>query len=203
MAQILPPLFGVVRLLPYSGIATQRSRGGLLLTQRVVEPGWRGRFATDFLDPDEHQHLATTIADIVDRNERIDFVHPLYVRPRAFLGAVWPLVADPLLVSVTHGREIVVSGLEAGMELRRGDRLTIMQGELRCYRSIQSDLVVSSTIAQALPITPRMPVGIFAAAAAVRFIDPVVRLAIVPDSYDIEETSKPSPISFEVEEALA
>ncbi|HEV7345784.1 MAG TPA: hypothetical protein VGN60_09170 [Devosia sp.] len=202
MALILPAALGVVRLVPASGIASQRSRGGLLLTQRVVEPGWRGRFATDFLEQAEHQDLAAFVVDVVDRNERIDFVHPRYARPRAYLGGVWPLATDPQLVSVTHGREIVVQGLEVGMQLLRGDRLTIMQGELRCYRAIQADLVVSSSISQALPISPRVPVGLFAAAALVRFVDPAVRLAIVPDSYDIEESARPGPISFEVEEAL-
>ncbi|MBN9335621.1 hypothetical protein [Devosia sp.] len=185
-----------------SGIAHKRDRGGLLLTQRTVEPYWAGPFTTGKLTPAAWSNLVAFLSDCVDRNLRVDFVHPRHEVPRAYTLATWPLFADPVLVSVTHGREIVVSGLQVGMELKRGDRFTLMQGEQRCYRSLAADLVVASAISQAIPLTPRMPLGIFAAGALVRFKMPPVRLAVVADSFQDDEVYAPSSLTFEAEEAL-
>jgi hypothetical protein len=185
-----------------SGIASTRDRGGLLITTRRAEPYWAGSFTTDELDHAAWSDLIALLDDCVDRNLRVDFVHPRHAVPRAYTPTSWPLSDDPTLVSVTHGRQIVVLGLSIGMELKRGDRLTVMQGELRCYRRLAADVTVSSGIAQALPISPRLPLGVFTPGADVRFRNPPVRLAIVPDSYPDEEIYQQSAITFETEEAL-
>lgn len=203
MAILLPKLFSSIRLIPASGQAAARDKRGMLLTRRVVEPAWRGKLTTGELSLSEHQDLAALIIDVVDRNDRVDLVHPQYAAPRAYAAGGWPLGVDPVLASVTHGRQIVVTGLQLGTTLKRGDRFTIIQGELRCYRFVRTDTTVVSATAQALPLSPRMPIGVFSAGAVVRFINPPVRLAIVPDSYDIESLPRPSGFSFDVEEALA
>lgn len=203
MAETFPfPFFERIGLRIQPGIAHKRDRGGMLITQRRLEPYWAGQFTTDKLAPAAWADLIAFLDNCVDRNLRVDFVHPRFALPRAFTEATWPLFADPLLVSITHGREIVVSGLQAGMQLKRGDRLSLMQGELRCYRSLAADVLVSSSISQALPLTPRMPLGLFAAGAAVRFKAPPVRLAIVPGSYQDDEVARQFPVTFETEEAL-
>lgn len=203
MAVAFPrPAFERIGLRIQPGIAHARDRGGMLLTQRRVEPYWAGPFTTGKLSVAEWADLIAFLDDCVDRNLRVDFVHPRFALPRAYTPATWPLLADPLLVSVTHGREIRVSGLEVGMTFKRGDRFTIMQGELRCYRRLSADLVVASTISQALPISPRMPLGVFAPGAAVRFAAPPVRLGIVPGSYQDDEVAQQFPVKFETEEAL-
>ena len=186
-----------------SGIAMSRDRGGLLLTRRQVEPHWAGSLTTGKLTVAEHVDGVAFLVDCVDRNLRVDFIHPRFRVPRSYTLASWPLVSDPLLVSVTNGRQIVVSGLQVGMSLKRGDRFTLMQGELRCHRQLAADVVVASTTNQTITLTPRMPLGLFAAGAAVRFKDPMLRLGIVPDSFTTEEVYQQTPLSFETQEALA
>lgn len=198
------PLAGFERigLRVVSGVVTRRDLGGMLITRRKFEPYWAGPFTTDKLRPAAWSDLVAFLDSCVERNLRVDFIHPRHAVPRDYTVASWPLALDPALVSVTHGREIVVSGLEVGMTLKRGDRLTLMQGELRCYRRLPADVTVASAIAQALPIGPRLPLGVFTAGAGVRFLNPPVRLAIVPDSYQDDEIYQPTAITFETEEAL-
>jgi hypothetical protein len=202
MAEMFPVAFSRILLKVSSGLAFGRDRDVLLLNARKHEPHWIGSFQTGDLDPDEYADFSAFLTDLVDTNGRVDFVHPRFAVPRAYTQTTWPVAEDAELVAVTDLRHIVVSGLAVGTILKRGDRLTVIQGELRCYRSIAQDVVVSSAIAQTLRLSPRLPLGVFAAGAAVRFKLPPIRLAVVPDSYEPDETSRPSPISFDVMEAL-
>lgn len=185
-----------------SGIKSVRTRGGLVITGRAVEPRWTGRFTTDKLDIDEWRDLAAFLTDCVDRNLRVDFIHPRHVVPAGYTLESWPVLVDPVLVSVTNRRLIIASGLTLGVVLQRGVRVSLMQSGLICHRMIAADTVVTSTVAQALPLTPRLPIGVFTADALVRFKQPPIRLAIVPDSYVLDEEFNQTPISFDTEEAL-
>jgi len=202
-AEIFPIAgFERIGLRVVSGVVTARDRGGMIVTGRRSEPRWAGSFTTDKLHPAEWADLVALLDDCVDRNLRVDFIHPRYALPRFYTLDTWPLAADPLLVSVTDRRHIVVKNLTVGLVLKRGDRFTLIQDELRCYRKVAVDTVVTSAIAQTLQLTPRLPLGLFAANAVVRFKNPPIRLAIVPDSYQAEEEYSPTPITFDTEEAL-
>ncbi|HTM77010.1 MAG TPA: hypothetical protein VL133_05225, partial [Devosia sp.] len=181
------PGFERIGLRVISGVVTARDRGGMIVTGRRAEPRWAGSFTTDKLTRDDWADLVALLDDCVDRNLRVDFIHPLFKVPRSYTLDTWPLAADPVLVAVTDRRHIVVSDLTVGLVLKRGDRLTLIQDELRCYRKIAVDTVVTSAIAQTLQLTPRIPAGLFAAGSIVRFKYPPIRLAIVPDSYQAEE----------------
>lgn len=202
MAEMFPVAFARILLKVSSGLAFGRDRDVLLLNARKHEPHWIGSFQTGDLSPEEYADFSAFLTDLVDTNGRVDFVHPRFAVPRTYTQASWPAAADAVLTALTDLRHIVVSGLPVSTVLKRGDRLTLIQGELRCYRSIAQDVVVSSAIAQTLRISPRLPLGVFVAGAAVRFKLPPIRLAVVPDSYEPDETSRPSPISFDVMEAL-
>jgi len=107
----------------------------------------------------------------------------------------------------TDLRSIAVAGLVVGMTLKRGDRLCLIQGsgddELVCYRWLAADVTVASTIAQALLVAPRLPIGIFAEDAIVRFKDPFCRLAVVPGTLsNALSDDYLTTLAFEVEEAL-
>lgn len=196
------PGFERIGLRVVSGVVTARDRGGMIVTGRRAEPRWAGPFTTDKLSRNEWADLFALLDDCVDRNLRVDFIHPLYAVPRSYTLDTWPLAADPVLVSATDRRHIMVSGLTVGLMLKRGDRLTLMQDDLRCYRKIAVDTVVTSAIAQTLQLTPRIPSGLFAAGSIVRLKNPPIRLAIVPDSYAQDEEYSPTPVTFETEEAL-
>lgn len=202
MAEVFPVGFASIDLQVQDGTAFGRTIAGLVMTGRRHQPYWAGSFSTDSLSFDEWSDLTTMLGDCIENNLRVDFVHPRFALPRQYTAANWPVVGDPVLVSITNPRAIVVSGLTVGLQLKRGDRLTLMQGDLRCYRKIRSDLVVTSGIAQTLPLSPRLPPGVFAAGAVVRMQNPAIRLAIVPDSLDAVEKYSEQPVSFDVAEAL-
>ncbi|MBI4046575.1 MAG: hypothetical protein HY371_07135 [Devosia nanyangense] len=133
---------------------------------------------------------------------RVDFVHPRHRFPHAYDAASWPMAGNAELVSVPNLRTIVLRDLVEGMTLQRGDRLSIVQGDLVGHRWIAADLVVGSAISQAIPVTPRLPIGVFAAGAVVMLKDPKMRFMIVPGSWDDREVPGAASVTCEIMEAL-
>lgn len=192
---------------PDLGIASAQSEGGLVVTSRQSDPFWRGRFTTRPLEGwqgnNEHADLLAFLINAADLNLRVDIVHPRHRYPSAYTEATWPMSGDGMLEDVTDLRTIVVSGLEGGLILRRGDRLSIVQDALIAHRWIAAGTTVASEIAQELTLTPRLPLGIFAEGASVVLENPKMRVMIVPGSWDATEAGNPTPISFDVMESLA
>ncbi len=199
--------FESIGVSPELGISHARTEAGLVVTSRRAEPFWRGRMTTEPLagthGSNEHADFRAFLSRCVDLNLRVDFVHPRHRYPSAYTAATWPMADDATLAALTDRRNIVVTGLTVGMTLKRGDRLALSQGSLIAHRWLAADVVVASAIAQALELTPRLPLGVFEAGAAVALKDPIMRLMIVPGSWDDEEVGQPAPIGFEVMESLA
>ena len=199
--------FSGIGALPALGINSQRSEGGLVITSRRADPYWSGRLTSGPLSSTGDNERASLIAwlyNTVELNLRVDWVHPRHRLPRAYTAATWPMVGNASLVDVPDLRTIVVSGLTDGLVLQRGDRLSIMQDDIIIHRWISADLVVSSAISQSIALTPRLPIGVLAPAAAVVLEDPKMRFMIVPESWrdSAGESYGPSPISFDIQEAL-
>lgn len=199
--------FGGIDVAPELGVAFARSEGGLVITSRNFDPYWRGRFTTGPLDPRGSNERARFIAWLIwaaDNNMRVDIVHPRHRYPAAYTADTWPMGGNAGLVDVPDLRTLVLSGLPAGLILRRGDRLSVLQDGLVVHRWIANDLVVASTIAQAVEVTPRLPIGVLAPAAAVVLENPPLRCTIVPGSWSdsLAEEYGPTPVTFEVMEAL-
>jgi len=199
--------FSGISVHPELGVASARSEGGLIITSRKSDPYWRGRMTTVRLQPwggdNKYADMLAFLSRCVDLNLLVDIVHPRHRLPRAYSAATWPMVGNAELTNVTDLRHIVVSGLSMALLLKRGDRVSIVQDDLIAHRWIATDTTVSSILAQTLELTPRLPIGVFAAGAAVVLENPKLRVRIVPGSWDADEVSQPSAISFEVEEALA
>ena len=199
--------FQLVGVKPDLGINHARTEGGLVVTSRRADPFWAGRMTTDNLQGsagnNQHAALRAFLSRCVDKNLRVDFIHPRHRYPSAYTAATWPMVGNGELVSLTDLRTIVVSGLTVGLVLKRGDRLSITQGELIAHRWLAADLVVASAVTQSIELTPRLPTGVFAAAATVTLKDPKMRLMIVPGSWEDDEVGEPTPIGFEVMESLS
>jgi len=207
---LTPPAYGwsSVDLGPDLGMSSVRSEGGIVVTSRRGDPFVTGKLTTRALKPDQFADMQAFVVDACDRNERIDVVNPRYRLPRAYTDATWPLITDPAISAITDLYHLSLSGLQTGMTLKRGDRLCIVQenvggGESVAYRWLAADVTVTSAIAQAVQITPRLPMGIFAVAATVKFKNPFARLAIVPGTIEAVITDDYlTSITFEVSEAL-
>jgi hypothetical protein len=198
--------FAQLKLDPDLGIASARSEGGLIVTSRRGDPFWRGRMTTVPLEGDDgnnqHADMRAFLSRCVDLNLSVDFIHPRHRVPSAYTLATWPMAGDGAVVSVTDLRHIVVSGLDEDLVLRRGDRLSIVQGSVVVHRWIGAGVIVTSDTSQTVELTPRLPIGLVEAAATVLLKDPIMRLRVVPDSWDATEVPDQAPISFDVDEAL-
>ena len=204
MAETFPFSVRSTRLGVVSGLTYGRDRGGLIISSRNVEPYWSGTFSTAPLTREDRAEALAFLDDCVDRNLRVDFIHPLYRYPVGYNSATWPLgLVDASLGSVTNLRTIVVAGLQVGTVLRKGSRLCLIQGSTICYRKVTAEVTVASAIAQSLSIGPRLPPGIFAPAATVRFANPFVRMMVVPESWDPDEDIEDTEVSWEMMEVLA
>lgn len=198
------PGFERIAISPPTGRAYARENNGLLVgSTGGRQARWQGKLTTGKLTQAEYARLYAQLWDAVERNLRFDLVLPRFACPRTYTPASWPLETVPLLEEVTDLYTIEVSGLELGMTLLAGDRCCIHQGALRGYRMLSADVMVTSTTAQALPLSPRLPIGVFAAAAEVHFIDPALRVVVVEDSIDLPEEYRPTGGSFDVTETLA
>ena len=142
------------------------------------------------------------LSDCVEMNRRVDFVHPMHQLPMSYTESTFPMVGNGQLVSVTNLRTVVIRDMPIGLILKRGDRLSIMQGEIIAHRWISAPVVVGSVLAQSVSITPRLPFGVFAPGAVVAIKNPKMRVMIVPGSWDANEVAEASPITFEVAESL-
>lgn len=202
---LTPPAYGfaAIDLGPDLGISSGRSEGGLIITSRRGDPYVTGKLTTRELKPAQFADYHAFLLDAVDRLQRLDIINPRYRLPRAYTNATWPLTGDASLAGVTNLRTISVAGLHLGMQMKRGDRLCIIQSNSVSYRWLSADLVVASATTQAISISPRLPMGVFSPGAVVRFKDPFARVAVVPDSIEAAMSSDYlTSISFSVEEAL-
>lgn len=193
-------------LAPELGTTHARTQGGLVVTSRNADPFWRGTMTTKRLNVwgsnNEHADFLAWLIWAVDNNMRVDFVHPRHRVPRNYSVENWPMPGNGSLVATPDMRTLSVSGIPIGVKLKRGDRVSVGQGDIIVHRWIAADTLVESAINQNVPVTPRLPIGILAPAASVLLKDPKLRFMIVPRSISAAEEGDLSSISFEVMEAL-
>lgn len=199
--------FTSLDLAPDLGVIASRSEGGLVITSRRFDPYWRGIFTTGPLSSAGNNERANFLAWLVwvaDLNMRVDLVHPRHRYPSSYTAATWPMIGDGSLVSTPDMRTLNVAGVPTGIQLRRGDRLSVIQDDIIVHRWIAADVEVASEISQSISVTPRIPIGVLAPAATVVLENPKMRFAIVPGTWSDSqaEVYGPSPISFEMIEAL-
>lgn len=202
------PSYGLsqIDVVPQVGMAWSRSEGGIIITSRRVDPFLKGRVVTRLLEPEfEHPDVLGFILRAVDENQRVDIIPPRHTVPIGYTDTSWPLVGNPTTIaSITNLRTINIAGLFIGAVLPRGTRVTFSTGGgIYAHRLIAAPVTVTSTTNQAITITPRLPVGLYAAGNAVLFRNPIMRVMIVPDSYDVSEAVEETPISFDVIESFA
>ncbi|CDP54074.1 hypothetical protein [Devosia sp. DBB001] len=202
MAETFPDLIGKMAVNIVSGMKYGRDKGGMLVSTRDMDSYWAGKFTSGKLLQDEYADLDAWLTDCVELNKRVDFIHPRFRVPRSYTLDNLPFGGAANVVAIPDLRHVVLSGLPLGLILKRGDRFTLVQDDLRCYRKVAEDILVDSSIAQSVRLTPRLPMGVFAAGCTALFKNPPLRLAIVPDSWTTEEWYQASALSFEATEAL-
>lgn len=202
MPTTIPAPIRTTNLSPRSGKSYRLGEDGLVITSVYRDPVWQGEFVTPPLDAEDRGELLAWLDDCVDRNLRVDYVHPLYKYPAGYKESTWPLVSDPTLSAVVNQRQITVAGLSDTLTLPKGTRLSIIQGNRVCYRRLAAAVAAPSSISETIEITPRIPLGVFAPSALVRFERPFVRMMVIPDSWDSTEDIEATPVAFSMVESL-
>jgi len=169
-----------------SGLAFTRTEGGLIITSRRSDAYLSGRMVTRPLEVNEYKDLRAFLNAAVQRNRRLDFVHPKFVRPMDYtLAQLSSMFGWSGLAGVVNLDDLFtprLSGLPVGLQLRRGDCLSFRDGLKNSYKTVESDTLVASNSSQAVPLTSRLGIGVFSLSAAVHFVDPVLRFMVVPDT---------------------
>lgn len=199
--------FASTDVAPELGVITARSEGGLVITSRRFDPYWKGSYTTAPLDPrgaNERADFLAWLTWAADINMRVDFLHPRHRLPKAYTADTWPMSGDAELVDTPDQRTLTVSGLPIGLDLRRSDRIAVRQGDIVVHRWIASNHIVTSGVSQAVPVTPRLPIGILEPEAIVVLEDPPLRAVIEPGSWADSQREEygPSPVTFGIMEAL-
>ena len=187
---------------PDLGIARARTIGSLVVTSRGSDPVVRGKMTTGKLSLAERQDWEAFLVDAMDRNLRVDFVHPRHRTPISYTLDSLPFAGTGSAIEFPDLRTMSASGLPVDLMLKRGDRVGIEQSGMKLCRWMRADTTVASTTDQDLPLTPRLPIGVFSAGATIRLLDPVMRF-LVTGIDTMAERYEQTPISFSVEEVLS
>lgn len=183
-------------------IYTSNSQGGYSTEIRYAEPLWRGSLTSTVMDQQEFQEAEEFINEASERMLAFDLVHPLFLCPRSYTVSTTPGGGTASVVGISDLTAPHISGFTNGLLLKKGDRVSVEEGDYVSYRVIASDVTVSSTTDQTINIRPRLPVGRFTTAATLRYLNPKVRLRVVPNTWSVGlQGGQPIQGSFDVIEA--
>lgn len=193
-----------LELSPYFTIDEARSDGGFFWQTEDADPYWTGKGSTGKCNPARLADWEGFVADAVAKSTVLEFVDPIYSIPGAYavsgLPGGWDGVAE--LVNLDDAWKPIIEGAPVGLILRRGDRVGVVQSNYKSYHMVSKPVVVSSAISQEIEIVPPLLTNIFAPAAQVVFLNPVIRLTIAPNSWSAPRRAREDTIgSFDVREA--
>lgn len=203
MAETFPNTghFGVIGVAPNSGIAWARDEGAVNIFSRHRDSFWAGPMNTGKLIRKEITEWLAFLERVTELNLSVDFVHPWYRVPAAYEIGDLPFGGTATIDAVTDLFTLEIQGLPVGLILTAGDRFSIVQGDIIIYRKIAADILVASTISETITMTTRLPVGLVAAAATVKFLNPPLRLKVISGSWNPQEANAPTGLTFTVAEA--
>lgn len=183
MAETFPGEFEYIDVDLQHTIFSSKSRGGFTTEVRVADPYWGGELTTLALERAEYAVWDTFLGEVIDRQLAVDFVHPLFPFPRSYaLAASVPGTGTGTVTGFPDGRTITVSALPVGLILKKGDRFSLEQGDRVLHYRVAEDVTVSTTVDQAIKISPRMRTGLFTATATFRYLYPKLRLRVSPNT---------------------
>lgn len=185
MAEVFPDNdFMEINISLQHTIFSSKTRGGLVAQVRVADPFWVGDMTTVPYGLNEKKDIQlweSFLQDCIDRNLSIDFVNPMYPCPVSYTVANFPGSQTGTITAFPSGRTLTVTGLATGLILKRGDRLSIEQGNRIMHYMIAADQTLGAS-PQTITITPRLRTGLFTTGAIVRLVGAKMRLRISPNT---------------------
>lgn len=195
--------FEYLELEPDHLIYSTQSRGGYTSEVTFGDPTWGGSMRTTPLSERQLRAWEAFISEATQRMLAFELVHPLRLTPLEYSYDSLPFSGTAAMVNIDDLNSPRLSGLPVGLQLRRGDRVQFTEGDHTAYRMVRSDVLVSSVLDQAVPVTPRLPLGMFTTAASAVFKDPKMRLRVTKNSWSAPLTAgQPTRGTFDVYEAI-
>lgn len=176
--------FSAVDITLQHTIYSSRTRGGFISNVRVADPYWSGELVTVGLEKAELEAWEAFLQDCIDRNLSIDFVHPLYRCPISYNPDTVPGSPTGTVGTFPDSRTIAVSGLASGLILKKGDRISLEQGDRVMYFMVGADVTIGASTTN-VNIVPRLRTGLFTSGAVVRVVNAKMRVKITPNTISV------------------
>lgn len=194
-----------LELSPFWSLEQAQSRGGFVWETEDADPWWVGQGNTGKLDARRLADWEGFIAEAVGKGLAVEFTDPVFNIPGAYRQSGLPAGWDGLavLANLDNAWAPEIAGLATGLELRRGDRLGLVQGGYKTYHMVTKPVASASTISQVVEIAPPLLTNVFAPAAQVVLLNPVVRLQVEANSWKAPRNAGQNTVgSFRVREAV-
>lgn len=190
--------FSALDLEPDHMVSIATDRGGYAHEITWGDPMWVGSMTTTKLSERELRQWEAFIADSTERKLPFDFVHPTKTLPIEYQAGL-PFSGNMTVTSLADLTAPVLSGFTVGLQLRKGDRIAFIERNFVSHRMLRTDLLVSSATAQAVPIVPRLPLGVFTTAATATIKNPPMRLRVQSNTWQASLQAGDAPTgSFKV-----
>lgn len=188
------PVVPYVKGLPQIVRSTSAARSGqrAMAFVEFADPFWQIMVETSPLNADDAAAVQAFLDEAGAGTKTVLFA-PTYMKvPQAY----WADKGNPAvsntgsLVSVTDGFSLSIGSVTNGLDLRRGDLISLKSGD---YRSMHRVIVgaVASSSAIALTVEPAVP-GYIAPGAEVRFRDLELNTRILPGSGSMPDDYLPA-----------
>lgn len=170
---------------PFFPVEEARDDAGNVWETRDADPYWQGRGTTGKLNFDKLQNWDGFMLDAMLNRRVIEFVDPIYRVPAHYRKSPLPggFSGTGQVANLLDPLNPAVQGLPVGMVLKRGDRIGFADSNNKTCHVITADLVVSSNVAQPIPVVPPVLPNVFGPGDDVVLVDPVLRLNIEPNSW--------------------
>ncbi|WP_156463980.1 hypothetical protein [Devosia sp. Leaf420] len=184
-----------------------RENSGFTWQTEDEDPYWLGDASTKKLSSVLLADWEGFVAEAIGKTLVIDVVDPVFFMPSAYRAAAalpggWNGTAS--VDNVENAWAPRADGLPAGLMLRRGDRVGLVQSGYKTCHIVTKPINAATATNQVIEISPPLLPNLFGVGAQMVFLDPVVRMHIVPGSWSAPRVPNQDTIaSFQLKEAAA
>jgi hypothetical protein len=165
-----------------------RTYGRMTQVQEVADPLWLGDFTTGGLTPTQMQTLAAWLDSLRGGLKSFLASHPILKRPSQYYAALPATRADASPFDGTaslyalSAYAMTIQTLPAGLVLKEGDRVGLVQSGRYSMHRIIEDATASGLGEVSITVEPRVNLSLFTTAADVVLDEPKVEMILIPDS---------------------
>lgn len=196
-----------LKLFPNFVIQDARENSGFTWQTEDEDPYWLGEASTRKLNHVLLGDWEAFVAEAIGKTSVLEFIDPIFRIPAQYrtAGALpggWNGIAT--VDNVDNAWAPRADGLPAGLVLKRGDRLGLIDDGYKTYHMVTKPIAAATATNQVVEIVPPLLPNLIGIGAQMVFLDPVVCMHIVPGSWSAPRQPNADTIgSFSLKEAAA